>query len=168
MPTTPTTSMPPLPPERNRNSSFTRKRKPSNTTLADVNGPACKYFQAKQQMLHRRQQNNVTSQLDIDMSFLHSVLPNMKAMDERQKMRFKRRILDLAEDILYPQLNCKVSSSSTNGQSKDSSMRTSSMDTLAGNFFIKGAPPMPTDDNAADGNNTSACRKKLNWKEILI
>lgn len=122
IPTTPTTAMPPPPPERTRDSGSKKKRK----TLDDVNSSACKYFEAKQQVVERRQQSNATSQPDPDMAFLQSVLPDMKAMDNRQKIRFKTGILNLAEEILYGQPVQKAGSSKI-AQSKGSSLNNSSI-----------------------------------------
>ncbi|CAH1114858.1 unnamed protein product [Psylliodes chrysocephalus] len=76
---------------------------------------------AKKQVVERRQQSNATSQPDPDMAFLQSVLLNMKAMDNRQKIRFKKGILNLAEEILYAQ-SVQKEGASINAQSKGSSM----------------------------------------------
>lgn len=93
----------------------------------------------------------------------------MKAMDERQKMRFKKGILNLAEEILYLQPVCKASGSSVNAQSKDSSMNTlsrdSSMDILAGDSSIESAPPTPTDDDATGGQQFFSVPQQIELEE---
>ncbi|VEN39139.1 unnamed protein product [Callosobruchus maculatus] len=153
--TIPTTPRTPPPPESNGENSFRKKRKSLMATLADVNSSACKYFEAKQQFIEQRQ-NNKTRQLDPDMAFLQSFLPNMQAMNDRQKMRFKRGMLELAEGILYPPLVREASGSSITTQSIGSSMNAlstnSSMDTLARSSSTEGAPSMPTHDAATGGD----------------
>lgn len=85
------------------------------------------------------------------MAFLQSVLPDMKAMDDRQKMRFKRGVLRLAEEILYPE-TVYSAESSVYAQSKSSSITALARDSSMNNFEC--ASPMPTDDDLTSGDQS--------------
>lgn len=44
----------------------------------------------------------MNEQVDPDMAYLQSLLPDMKAMDDRTKRKFNIGILKLADDLLNP------------------------------------------------------------------
>lgn len=100
-----------------------RKRKKlavSATSVNDVNHKAYQYFDRKQQLLEMQntaKTNTIIELLDPDLAFLHSVLPDMKSMNNTQKRHFKMVIL--SEKILsstiseFPAPPTNISTTST-------------------------------------------------------
>lgn len=95
----PNTSLPPPTSEQKKDSGYRKRTRPS-TSLSDVNSSALKYFEIKQRLLDQKSQSNSNPNPDPDLAFLHSILPDMKAMDSRQKRRFKMGVMQLTDDIL--------------------------------------------------------------------
>ncbi|KAG8299637.1 hypothetical protein J6590_095761 [Homalodisca vitripennis] len=99
----------PIPPtlttEQKSDSGY-RKRKTPFTSLSEVNGSAFKYFETKQRFLNQTSQRTSTEP-DPDLAFLHSILPDMKAMDARQKRQLKIGVMKLADETLN---NVEISS----------------------------------------------------------
>lgn len=75
--------------------------------LQDVTEPE------KQQIIKKK-----TVKLDTDLSFLKSVLPDMKAMTQEQKRRFKIGILNMAGEILKESPRCTTTGQCRGGLSK--------------------------------------------------
>lgn len=96
-------------PSSQRSSDGYRKRK-RVTTLSDVNEQAFKYFEKKEKRMEERNNEQTREPVDPDMAYLQSLLPDMKAMDERKKRKFKMGVLELADKLLNP-VNFESSSS---------------------------------------------------------
>ncbi|XP_063219181.1 uncharacterized protein LOC134529231 isoform X1 [Bacillus rossius redtenbacheri] len=73
-----------------------RKRKAART-LSDLKKRACKYFETKEKLMMERQTSQLIEPIDPEMAFLHSLLPDMKAMGEAQKRKFKIRVIQLTD-----------------------------------------------------------------------
>lgn len=80
-------------------SAAKKNRMNSKTTLEDVNRSALEYFRTKRATVEKASAKETTYE-DPDLSFLMSVLPDMKKMDDNQKRRFKIYILSTAGNIL--------------------------------------------------------------------
>ncbi|CAH1965942.1 unnamed protein product [Acanthoscelides obtectus] len=113
-------------------------------------------------MIERRQQSTATSQPDPDMAFLQSILPDMKAMDDRQKLYFKREILNLTEQIRYAQPDHKAGSS-INAQSKSSSVNTLSRDSSI--QTIECTSPKSIEDDANGGERFFNMQQQIEQEE---
>lgn len=94
----PSTPLAAPPPEAKQNSGY-RKRTTSAANLSDVNTSAFKYFETKKKLLEQKQCGSSTLP-DPDMAFVRSILPEMKAMNERQMRKFKLGVMQLADDII--------------------------------------------------------------------
>lgn len=81
----------PEPSPLSRNTSSKHK-----STLNDVHQSALDYFNTKRTKMDCK----VHEPIDEDLSFLHSMLSDMKAMNLSQKRKFKIGVMKLAEDIL--------------------------------------------------------------------
>lgn len=95
----PSTPLPAQIPEHNHSSGHRKRRRSPVANVHDMNTSSCTYFEAKQRLIE--QQGNSASHCDPDMAFFQSILPDMKAMNDRQKRSFKMGILRLADEILY-------------------------------------------------------------------
>lgn len=71
-----------------------RKRKAP--TLKEVNESALSYFQEKKKLLT----NKSSEAMDPDMAFFQSLLPDVKAMNAKQKRKFKIGVLNLVGQIM--------------------------------------------------------------------
>lgn len=74
--------------------------KTQKKTLNDVNNAAYEYFSQRKNL----RATSTETPTDTDLSFLHSVLPDMKLMTSDQKRAFKIGILNLSEKILNGEL----------------------------------------------------------------
>ncbi|XP_049767875.1 uncharacterized protein LOC126101228 [Schistocerca cancellata] len=74
-----------------------RKRK-AGTDVQDANESASKYYLDTQNLLEHKLAK--VGELDADMAFLQSLLPDMKAMTAQQKRKFKIGVLKLCDELL--------------------------------------------------------------------
>lgn len=95
---------PSLLPSLSAESSVCNPKRRKITTLKDVSESACTYFETKQRLLQNKKHADAILP-DSDMGFLQSLLPDIKAMDENQKRKFKIRVLQLADEILTGELS---------------------------------------------------------------
>lgn len=68
-----------------RSSDGYRQRK----RVSDVNEQAFKYFEKKEKRMEERNNEQTREPVGPDMAYLQSLLPDMKAIDERTKRKFK-------------------------------------------------------------------------------
>ncbi|XP_046687185.1 uncharacterized protein LOC124372825 [Homalodisca vitripennis] len=125
----------PIPPtlttEQKKDNGY-RKRKTPFTSLSDVNSSAFKYFETKQRLLNQTSQKTSTEP-DPDLAFLHSILPDMKAMDARQKRQFKIGVMKLADETLNNVEISSVASASTRSSASTFNYTSPSVDRFAPN-----------------------------------